>query len=52
MLSESVFSKPLIDVLDYGDAPDELPRLLWQKSLKGESDVFISQAEIDLRKAM
>ena len=52
ILFEPVFSKPVIHVLDYGDSPDELPHVLWQKSLKGESDVFISRAEIDLRKAM
>ena len=45
-------SKPLLYVLDYGESPDDRPHMLWQKALKGESDVFISRAEIDLRKAM
>lgn len=51
----SLSSKPLLYVLDYEESSDDfddLPHKLWQKALKGESDVFISRAEIDLRKAM
>ncbi|MBE7384982.1 MAG: hypothetical protein F6J95_026665 [Leptolyngbya sp. SIO1E4] len=44
--------RSLLYVLNYGEDPTDLPRMLWQEALKGESDVFISRAEIDLRKAM
>ncbi|NER82951.1 MAG: hypothetical protein F6K42_26020 [Leptolyngbya sp. SIO1D8] len=44
--------QPLLYVLGYSESPNDLPHMLWQQALKGESDVFISRAEIDLRKAM
>ena len=46
------FSRPLLYVLDYDQSPDDLPQKLWRNALKGETDVFISRAEIDLRKAI
>ena len=48
----SLHPKTLVYVLDYGESPKDLPRMLWQEAFKGESDVFISRAEIDLRKAV
>lgn len=50
--SEAPSSKPLLHVLDYGEFQDHLPHTLWQEVLKGESDISISRAEIDLRKVM
>ncbi|MEO1144444.1 MAG: hypothetical protein AAFY26_02440 [Cyanobacteria bacterium J06638_22] len=49
---EALRSKPLLYILDYGESPDELPHMLLQQALEGESDVSISRAGIDLRKAI
>ncbi|MEM0978993.1 MAG: hypothetical protein AAGH78_01830 [Cyanobacteria bacterium P01_H01_bin.58] len=46
-------SKPLIYVPDHGESNrDDWPHLLWEKVFRGDFDVFISRAELDLRKAM
>ncbi|WP_439343781.1 hypothetical protein [Vacuolonema iberomarrocanum] len=49
---EALRSKPLLYILDYGESPDERPHMLLQQALEGESDVCVSRAEIDLRKAI
>ncbi|MGF1524323.1 MAG: hypothetical protein ACFBSF_18535 [Leptolyngbyaceae cyanobacterium] len=47
------FSKPLIYVPNHGESiSDDWPHLLWEKVFRGEFDIFISRAELDLRKAM
>ncbi|MDJ0707671.1 MAG: hypothetical protein QNJ46_30715 [Leptolyngbyaceae cyanobacterium MO_188.B28] len=51
-VSPLTFSKPLLYVLDYDQSLNDLPQKLWRKALRGETDVFISRAEIDLRKAI
>ena len=46
-------SKPLIYIPNHGESShDDWPHLIWKKVFKGDFDVFISRAEIDLRKAM
>lgn len=46
-------SKPLIYVPNHGESSsDDWPHMLWEKVFKGQYDVFISRAELDLRKSM
>ncbi|MEO1257034.1 MAG: hypothetical protein AAFY41_19435, partial [Bacteroidota bacterium] len=46
-------SKPLIYVPNHGESSDsDLPSLLWKKVFHDEFDVYISRAELDLKKAM
>lgn len=46
-------AKPLLYIPNHGESSsDDWPGLLWEKVFRGEFDVFISRAELDLRKAM
>ena len=49
-------SRPLLHVLDYDQSPDDFIKDNLQRhrqiAIKGETDVYISRAEIDLRKAI
>ena len=49
-------SRPLLQVLDYGQSPGDFIKDNlqghWQIVFKGETDVYISRAEIDLKKAI
>ena len=49
-------SRPLLQILDYDQSPGDFIKNTLQRhrqiAFKGETDVYISRAEIDLRKAM
>ncbi|MGF1522421.1 MAG: hypothetical protein ACFBSF_08900 [Leptolyngbyaceae cyanobacterium] len=50
--SNPTFSRPLLQVLEYDQSPEELRQKPRQLALQGQTDVYISRAEIDLKKAI
>ncbi len=49
--SRSLF-RPLLHILDYGEAPGDMVRKPKQAAFHGRKDVYIARAEIELRQAM
>lgn len=47
-----LLSKPLLHILDYGEQPDEMALKPKQVALQGQTDVYITRAEMELKKAM
>ncbi|MGC1309542.1 MAG: hypothetical protein WA885_20155 [Phormidesmis sp.] len=46
------FAKPLLHILDRGEMPGDMVKKTKQLALRGQRDVYITRAEIELKKAM
>ncbi|MEM9002832.1 MAG: hypothetical protein AAGE59_04800 [Cyanobacteria bacterium P01_F01_bin.86] len=46
------FARPLLQILEYNQSPDDLRQKPRQLALQGQTDVYISRAELDLKKAI
>jgi len=50
--SGQLIAKPLLHILDYGEQPGEMALKPKQMALQGQTDVYITRAEMELKKAM
>ena len=50
--SSSLSTKPLLQILEYGQSQEDIRQQSRDLVLQGQTDVYIARAEIDLKKAM